>query len=223
MTKKLATLKYINEKLTLDTSFYTLENIHVDTGAYLNYLSTDGFLKIDESKKIYNNLVNENDINDLAITSNKIQDLSISNEKLQNLSISNEKLQDLSISTEKIQNLSITSDKLSLNINLNSYSFNKQKINFIYIENDNSELNDANNNNFILNSNDIFQCNLNCEQEIGNVINVYNNTSNNILINSLCLIYNLILCPENGANEVIIMPNNLYTFIYFNNKWVLKM
>lgn len=203
MQKKIATLKYIDNKLELNTSFHTLENIHVNTGAYLNYLSSDGFLKIDDNNKIYNNLVNENDINDLAITSDKIQDLSIS--------------------TEKVQNLAITSDKIAPNINLNMYSFNKQKINFIYVKNDDVILNNTENNNFILNNNIIEKCNLNCEQEIGNVINVFNNTSNNILMNSSCLIYNLILCPEFGTNEVNIMPYNLYTFIYFGNKWFLKM
>jgi hypothetical protein len=113
MKQKYATLKYVDNKLELNKSFNILQNLYVNIGSYLNYLpSNNGFLKIDDSQKICNNLVNTQDLENESITTIKLGSSSVTTNKLYDSAVTTKKIDKLAVTTEKIDDSSVTTNKL---------------------------------------------------------------------------------------------------------------
>ena len=96
-------------------------------------------------------------------------------------------------------------------------SFDSEKINFISINKDKDTLS---NNNYIISNENIAECYLpENEIETGMVVNIYNNTSKNIKLTSNKLLYNLLMLPPTGLNNIEIPSNLLFKFIFIIDKW----
>ena len=112
---------------------------------------------------------------------------------------------------------SSTGANLSGNIALEKISFDSEKINFISINKDKDTLS---NNNYIISNENIAECYLpENEIETGMVVNIYNNTSKNIKLTSNKLLYNLLMLPPTGLNNIEIPSNLLFKFIFIIDKW----
>lgn len=184
----------------IDGKLHINRGIMIDGDIYLPKFDTnaikagENILKISDLKMVYTDSINDDDFRINSLNGDKLIDNSISSNKIS-------------------ENINL------INASISNLSFNSEKLVFIFINTNQTQLSS---NNYILNSEVIEECYLQDDNVTGGVINIYNNTSKNILISSIYPMYNILLLPSSGDLNISIPPYTLFKFIYFLEKWYIN-
>jgi len=179
---------------------------------------------MEEIKKLIsftNKIIFKNNIYLKNLDKNKPLKLDCNNIIISKL-IKDEDLENNSITKEKIAKCAITSEKIANNILIRNLSVNSLQINFNIIIENNYIINENLEKNIILNSNNITDIYLNNKNlKMGELIHIFNNTNNIVLLNSNYILHNILFLPKNGDYKLNLQKKTLYKLIYLINNYYI--